>query len=158
MNILVMNRDEIQKAYFNLSHIVISMTDDVQFFPAIPERNCKGILRVAVWDTEDGVHYRSLHNFGAPSIPKDKIFSGDHAKSILEFVFSHVNKVELIVCQCDAGLSRSASTAAALSKILNGNEGKFLNPPYFPNRLIYNTIINEYYHARKVQFRDLNEV
>lgn len=158
MNILVMNRYDIQKTYFDFPHIIISMTDDVQFFPNISERNCRGILRVAVWDTEDGVHYRSLHTFGAPSIPRDRIFSEDHAKSILEFVFSHINEVKLIVCQCDAGMSRSASTAAALSKILNGDGAVFLNPPYFPNSLIYNTIINEYYHTREVKFRDLNEV
>jgi len=158
MNILVMNRYDIQKAYFDFPHIIISMTDDAQFFPNISERNCKGILRVAIWDTEDGVSYRSLHTFGAPSIPRDRIFSVDHAKSILEFVFSHINEVNLIVCQCDAGMSRSASTAAALSKILNGDNTMFLNPPYFPNRLIYKTIINEYYHTKEVKFRDLNEV
>ncbi|MEW6379678.1 MAG: hypothetical protein AB1611_08715 [bacterium] len=150
MNILTMNRYDIQKAYIDFPHIVISMTDDDQFFPDIPEKNCKGVLRIAVWDTEDGVYFRSLYNFGAPRIPKDKIFHELHARRILEFVHSHLHEVEMIICQCDAGMSRSAGTAAALSKIFRGGEGIFLKPPYIPNKLIYETILNEYRHIQKL--------
>jgi len=149
MNIRVMNRYDIQGAEFDCPHIVISITDDAEFFPNIPEKNCQGILQIAVWDTEDGKNFRSIHNFGASDIPTDKIFNTHHAKEILEFVFKHLHKIELIVCQCDVGLSRSAATAAALSKILNGSDEDFFQSPYIPNKLIYETIINEYYHNRK---------
>ena len=149
MKIRVMNRYDIQDAEFECPHIVISITDDVEFFPPIPEKNCQGVLQIAVWDTEDGKNFRSIHNFGTSDIPMDKIFTTHHAREILEFVFKHLPSTELIVCQCDVGLSRSAATAAALSKILNGSDEKFFKSPYIPNRLIYKTIINEYYHNCK---------
>lgn len=149
MNIRVMNRYDIQEAEFDCPHIVISITDDVEFFPHIPEKNCQGILQIAVWDTEDGKNFRSIHNFCASDIPTDKIFSAHHAQEILEFVFKHLPEIELIVCQCDVGLSRSAATAAALSKILNDSDEEFFKSPYIPNRLIYETIINKYSHNRK---------
>lgn len=145
-----MNRYDIQKAYFDFPHIVISMTDDDQFFPSIPEKNCKGVLKIAVWDTEDGVFFRSLYNFGAPRIPEGKVFDECHARRILEFVYSHLHEVELIICQCDAGMSRSAATAAALSRIFHGSEGVFFNSPYIPNKLIYETILNEYRHIQEL--------
>ena len=43
------------------AYMVISMTDDLEFFPHIPEKKCRGILQIAFWDTEDGVNFRSIH-------------------------------------------------------------------------------------------------
>ena len=95
-----MNRYDIQGSEFECPHIVISITDDDEFFPPIPEKNCRGVLRIAVWDTEDGKNFRSIHNFGIFDIPGDKIFNTRHAQEILEFVFKHLPLIELIVCQC----------------------------------------------------------
>lgn len=149
MEIMVTNRFSIEELEFDLPHIVITITDDPDHFPHIPEKNCKGILRIAVWDTEDGINFRSIHNFEAARIPEDKIFNNLHAKKILKFVFNHLKDVLLIVCQCDMGLSRSAATAAALSKILNNDDAGFFQPPYIPNKLIYETILSEYQNMKK---------
>jgi len=149
MKIIVTSRFEIENTEFDSPHIVISITDDEKYFPDIPEKNCIGILKIAVWDTEDGENFRSIHNFTASEIPIDKIFNKAHAKKILEFVFKHLNDISSIVCQCDMGLSRSAATAAALSKILNGNDEEFFKSPYIPNKLIYKTILDEYQDLQK---------
>ena len=149
IRISVVSKCIIEKTKFDSPHIVISMADDEEYFPEIPEKNCKGVLKLAIWDSEDGETFRSMFNYNALEIPKDKIFNNVHAKEILKFIFKHLNDVSLIVCQCDMGLSRSAATAAALSKILNGNDEEFFKPPYIPNKLIYATILDEYRSMQK---------
>jgi predicted protein tyrosine phosphatase len=149
MKIIVLSKFEIENTELNPSHIVISITDDEKYFPDISEKNCLGILKIAVWDTEDGKRYKSIHHFDASEVPGDKIFNMDHARNILEFVFKHLQETEVIVCQCDLGLSRSAGTAAALSRILNGDDEEFWDPSYIPNKLVYRTILGEYRKMRK---------
>ena len=41
-------------------------------------------------------------------------------------------------------LVQSGARAAALSKILNGNDEELWRPQYIPNKLIYETILDEY--------------
>jgi hypothetical protein len=68
-------------------------------------------------------------------------------RQILDFVAEGQRQhIDLCVCQCDAGISRSAGVAAALSYILNQDDTwVFKDPWYMPNRLVYCTILNDYY-------------
>jgi hypothetical protein len=138
--IIVMNRYLIQHE-INVDHIVISMSDDEKFFPPIPEKNCLGILKIEVFDW-DGEILKSLYCDGKP-VPQNKIYNSEHAKKVLEFVFTFLDKVKIIVAQCDAGISRSSATAAALSKIIRNDDDSFFKI-YYPNKLIYSTILKEY--------------
>jgi len=72
------------------------------------------------------------------------LFNRDFAKKILAFVEKHTDK--LIICQCEAGISRSAGVAAALSKIYNGDDS-FFYKNYRPNSLVYNEILKEYHNV-----------
>lgn len=131
----------------DVPYIIISITSDD--FPEIPNRkNCKGILRLKFDDVEEDIGKDIIEKY------KLTLINEDHGKKILNFVFENLNKVDLIVCQCDAGISRSSATAKALDKILN-HDGKteydfnlidsiFDIPPFFPNKLVYRTIIREY--------------
>lgn len=139
--IIVLNRNTVQYER-NIDHIVISLSDDKKFFPPIPEKNCLGILRIEVLDW-DGEKVNSLYWNGDP-VPDNKIYTPEHARSVLDFVFKYINDVEIIVAQCDAGISRSSGTAAALSKIIRNNDDVYFKT-YMPNRLIYRTILNEYF-------------
>jgi hypothetical protein len=76
-------------------------------------------------------------------VPQNKIYNSEHAKKVLEFVFTFLDKVKIIVAQCDAGISRSSATAAALSKIIRNDDDSFFKI-YYPNKLIYSTILKEY--------------
>lgn len=69
--------------------------------------------------------------------------TADHARQILDFVAAHKNDVSTIICQCEAGMSRSAGVAAALSHILQG-QNKYLYANFEPNKWVYRTIIDEY--------------
>jgi predicted protein tyrosine phosphatase len=48
--------------------------------------------------------------------------------------------VGLIVCNCEAGLSRSAGVAAALAKWLTGDDTPFF-AHFIPNRLVYRRVL-----------------
>lgn len=69
--------------------------------------------------------------------------SDEDAKNILDFVFKHKD-VENIVVHCDAGISRSAGVAAALSKIFNKDDMEYFSPEtiYSPNMCCYNEILD----------------
>lgn len=74
------------------------------------------------------------------------IFNENHAKEILAFVNKNITNPNLsaIITHCDAGVSRSKGMAAALSKILNEEDDKYFKTGV-PNRLVYSTILKEYY-------------
>jgi len=73
-------------------------------------------------------------------------FSKDQAKLILDFVYNHLNEVEIIVVNCMAGISRSSAVAGALSKILNGDDMRFFNHKRWrPNSHVYKTILEAYH-------------
>jgi predicted protein tyrosine phosphatase len=131
----IFNRDNIQKIKVNVSHIIISISDKVENLPSIKEGElCRGILKLAFQDTDNPHQSNS--------------FTPHLARKILRFVKSNLKHVQLIITQCDAGISRSSGTAAALSKIVNGNDKEFFRPPYVPNRLVYKIILNEYYNKK----------
>ena len=66
------------------------------------------------------------------------------AVKILEFTEKNKNSIDLIVVHCNAGISRSSGTAAALSLIYNQDDSwVFKNPRYMPNMLVRKTILNE---------------
>ena len=76
--------------------------------------------------------------------------SWEQADEILQFVKNYSPWVSNIVVHCEAGISRSAGVAAAISKILNGNDDYFFD--YFHNRFVpnmtcYKRILEEYYNG-----------
>lgn len=92
-------------------------------------------------DQEPGPTYRQV--YGEPTL-----FTREHAKAILRF--AQTPGISAIVVHCDAGQSRSAAVAAALSVIYNdGDDRQFWGTDqmygakmYSPNRLVYRTILN----------------
>ncbi len=80
------------------------------------------------------------------------LFNEDLAQKILNFVFDNIDQIKAIVCQCDAGISRSAGIAKALDNILNNNaETEFDSYPYMPNQLVFLTIINQFKIKYKIK-------
>jgi len=79
-------------------------------------------------------------------------FPEDGGKQILDFVHRNLasskHRFNLIVCQCDAGISRSRATAAALSKIFNGNDDEYFGNATPVNSTIYNNILSSHYEQK----------
>lgn len=69
-------------------------------------------------------------------VSEGHLFNKGQAELIWNFVDKYSNNLDLIVINCESGISRSAGVGAALSKILNGDDADFFK--YFiPNRLVY---------------------
>jgi len=74
------------------------------------------------------------------------LFNNSHAKQILDFIDKYKD-VDIIIVQCDAGISRSAAVAAALSKIFDQEDFRYFKQ-YASNMHIYKTILNLYNESK----------
>lgn len=66
-----------------------------------------------------------------------------HAKRIWDIVEHYTKLTGLCICQCEAGISRSAGVSAALASVYQGYEAEqsiFKDRRYLPNRLVYRTV------------------
>ena len=133
MDIFVYSRQALEAAApHEVPHIVISITsspDDV----ARLRRNaaCLGVLRLAFPDVEVA---SELH-------PENALFSREHAERLWSFVKEHRAKVERIIVHCDAGKSRSPAVAAALARVLDGDDASYFGGRYTPNMRVYRTLL-----------------
>lgn len=136
MNFLVKNRVSIQTFKGNTPYIVISITTPDNIHPNMPadDPNFVGALKLVFTDDDHDI------NKGNALKQVCKLITPKDADDILKFVSAHT--VDTVVCQCDAGISRSSAVAAALSYIINGSDRQiFDNPQYAPNMLVYKTIL-----------------
>jgi len=100
--------------------------------------NLKGLLRLKFDDIEkdeikDNVNYKAISN--------------KQAKYIVNFVNNIKNEIDLLIVQCEAGLSRSVGVAAAISLFINGTEGEFFSlkrPSYYPNMKCYRAVLEAF--------------
>ena len=134
VKILVLGREEIRDFSFDKPYLVISVTD--------PEK-----LEADIFQSDDLIDIVRLKfdDIGKPNKfqfedSSDILMSSEQATQILEFVKKYSDEVDLIVCQCEQGVSRSAGIAAAISKILQ-NEDEYFLKNYWANRWVYELLI-----------------
>ena len=81
--------------------------------------------------------------FGDTCIESERAISDEQALHIAEFVFKHKDEIDLLICQCTFGKSRSAGCAAAITEFFYENGiDIFSNMDYSPNKLVYHKVIN----------------
>jgi predicted protein tyrosine phosphatase len=145
----VYSRSEIQRLSppFGTPHIFISISTPEDDAAKIETNEYTlGILRLWFYDA-DNPFYDFL---GDRAIGDDVLFSAAQAREILDFVRANPTAEQIIV-HCDAGRCRSTATAAALSKILTGDDKIFFDSPlarmrqWSPNMRVYRTILNEHF-------------
>ena len=128
-----MSEREIQKYRVNEPHIIISINSPKFNKAIIPYRpNCLEILYLEFHDLDNKIISGGV---------KYKLISSLDAERVWEIVNVYKDKIDLIICQCEAGISRSAGIAGALSKVLNGDDTGIFKK-YLPNMLVYKTILN----------------
>lgn len=101
------------------------------------------------------LNFHDLDNTYPISGPAIVLFNNNMADQIKRFVkkrlvpdgLSPPDAINLffnliIVVHCEAGVSRSAGIAGALSKHFLGDDSRFFRSPYLPNRLVYRTLLN----------------
>jgi len=144
MEFWVLGRRHIVNYKCARKHIVISIGDpndpDPVSLPVNSNRIDTLYLRFHDWDQRG----KELFEKDESLFPSAVLFDAGMAQRILEFVISYKGKFDLIICQCEAGISRSAGTAAALSRLMNGEDEYFFKR-FLPNRLVYRTILDVAY-------------
>lgn len=131
INFHVKNRIEIGEGFHpGGAAILISIND---FGHDAPEIDIKyiGVLKLYFDDVDDD------KNGGAVITERD-------AFDIITFVKDNLPTVETIVVHCNAGVSRSAGCAAALSYIFNGTDADIVKAKPLYNRKVFSTILNGY--------------
>jgi predicted protein tyrosine phosphatase len=145
MKFLVLNRDSVKNFATLDKHILIQIyCHDDYAESTLPLTSRLDILQLQFDDWNEDAKNKIEAYYTKSQKAKEMIFfSDEHAKKIIEFVKKYLNKIELIVVQCDAGISRSAAVAAALSKCLN-NDDEYFFKHYLPNSLVYKTILKKW--------------
>jgi predicted protein tyrosine phosphatase len=135
MDFLVLGRAEALRIAPEVPHIFISITTpDAPDARLADSANRMEVLRLQFHDVDRAPEPPVL------SMDEVTLFSDEHAREIVHFVQTHREAVRLIVCQCDAGMSRSAGVAAALSRWLQDEDAPFFRY-YLPNRLVYDAVL-----------------
>ena len=138
MKFIVKNRGEIKNAYFpGGTAILISITDPDKHH-CLPSGRYKDVLCVKFSDADN------------PS-PGTVLIDETIAKNIIKFVVTN-NDVDFVVINCEAGLSRSAGAAVALSKIFTGNDSQIVREKPHYNRKVSRTILEA--HLKKMLYTD----
>lgn len=115
--------------------ILISIADPEDAHVKIPVNPyCRGVLFLKFHDVRKK--------------RKGKVLFGKRlAKKIKNFVEENKENVELLVCNCRGGVSRSPAVAAAISRVYNLDADKyfsFFEGRYVPNMLVYTKLLKVY--------------
>ena len=145
MDIVIMNRSDARSESFRKNRpdtAIISITDhrlEYNAFSKLPW--IKAVLKLKFDDvTADSA-------FGQCITDKD-------AEAIRAFVERTKDQVKRIIVHCEAGVSRSAGVAAALMKVLNGDDmAIFQNKLFCPNMTCYRKVLTAFFG--KVDEEDL---
>lgn len=135
MKIIVMNREEVLDfcKHPHLAQFAIvsigTPHEDYEEKPFCSTNNVVGICCVNFFDLDNTYPI------------KEGLMEYKDAKKIVDFVSKYKDKI--IIVHCDAGQSRSAGVAAALSKYYNNDDSEYFNNPRFtPNMWCYKLILN----------------
>jgi predicted protein tyrosine phosphatase len=135
--VLVLNRQLAGSFTSDVPYIVISITD-----PHRPEAelaqstNLLAAYRLSFNDTS----HLDEPEIAPYYVGTDILFGQEDAARLLNFVDKYLHRIDLIICHCEFGISRSAGVAAAISRILNDNDDFFFEH-YVPNQGVYRTIM-----------------
>jgi len=131
--IVIKNIENIQSYVEQLDEdfILISITEPRSKHVRIPtNKHRNGILRLRFYDIAQKQRSK-VH------------FQHRHAQRIKRFVLRY--DTNLIICQCRAGVSRSAGVGAALAKYYNLDvEEYFTTGGYRPNLLVFRTLLKAF--------------
>lgn len=136
MDFLVLGRAEAMRIAPEVPYVVISITTpgaSAARLADCPHR--VSVLRLQFHDCDAPQPEHPLISSEPVSLISD-----EQARSIVHFVEEHRSTVKLIICQCDAGMSRSAAVAAALSRWLQQDDEAFFRY-YLPNTLVYHSVL-----------------
>ena len=140
MKIMTMSLDEamVRERFIKRPHAFIRVSDPRDTLPDLPDNDTfMGSLSLKFYDADSINHISKKDRY-----LKDGLFTEMHAEQILDFVEKMKPSIDVLICHCRAGISRSAGISAALSFIYDGSDKQvFNNKRFMPNMLVYRTIL-----------------
>jgi predicted protein tyrosine phosphatase len=142
MRILVSDRQSIERGVLaKTNYVVISIHDPDK--PKAKVRRTAGLKATLVLPFNDT---EPLPGRVLPSTMR--VMSADQAAEIVEFVNRHKAEVGTIVVHCEQGMSRSPAVAAAVCKLLGGDDRRFFRE-YQPNEFVYRLVLEA--HSKEAE-------
>ncbi len=154
MNITIANRKKIEKLAenpFSSATALISCTD-IENDPVKLQNMPDYVLRLQFDDVgiEDFADFEN-------NLPSEEevsrlsryyhIITDEQAIQVANFYNEIKDKVELLICQCEHGESRSVAIAAAIKQYECGEGiGYFVDERYFPNKTVYKKVYKALSH------------
>jgi len=130
MEFKAVSRREVESYIWTTEHVHICIRDNKSLQPKI--------------------HF-STGNFGTLHLEFDdidynveghKLFTVNNARQIINFINRWENKIDLVIVNCEAGISRSTAVCAALAKSF-GQDNSYFFKTGIPNSHVYSTLLNE---------------
>lgn len=141
--ILIKNRAEIERMSFAPNTAVISITD-VNWHFAKLKSEPNFLLKLAFDDVDNDIFLDVNESEKDDIAKKYHMLSDEQAEQIANFYLRIQNSADIIICQCEHGQSRSAAVAAAILEYRNRSGIKvFANDKYYPNKAVFNKILNK---------------
>lgn len=128
--ILFVSREAAQRFQSPEPWAAISITDPGSAPAQMACPKCQAVLRLSFSDVD--------HSEGDYTV----LFSSAVAREILDFVEAWAPRVRTLLIHCEAGVSRSCATAAALARLRFGEDQEFFRRGR-PNMLVYRTLLEE---------------
>lgn len=88
-------------------------------------------------DMEDTVRgqFAKLYKLG--------MIKSNQAQEIARFYLSHKDNIDVLICQCEHGQSRSAAVAAAILEFRSKKGiNVFASDNYYPNKVVFRSVLN----------------
>jgi len=114
-----LSRKEVEISQASVPNVIISTRSPGSRRAIVGGNEPKDVLWLEFNDVDEEGRVWTLHG---NKVNKHKLFTEEEAKEVIEFVNKYKDEVELIICHCEAGISRSAGIAAALYTILGAPE------------------------------------
>jgi predicted protein tyrosine phosphatase len=136
MEILVANREQIARGLrMTRAWALVSVSDPGRPQPALPLDPLRtGVLRLQFDDAEPG----------DVALDKDvplRLFAAEDARAVWAFLSIQRTRARCLVVQCEAGWSRSAAIAAAISYALGEDASRFFQN-YTPNVFVFRQMLS----------------
>ena len=152
MKVLIKSRNDIEimaSKPFKQKTALISITDYDWDFAEL-KYNPDYLLQLAFDDVDNDIFIDELGrkptNDECISIEnKYHMMTDKQANQIAEFYKNIFNKVDVLICQCEHGQSRSAAVAAAILEY-RCKKGiiVFAHDKYYPNKMVFNKVLAQF--------------
>lgn len=134
MKFRVLNEYAIKEYEESLKHIVISIRSPfaaATFLPVNPNRVAEKFMSFHDLD-----HMPDADKICLGVSKPYLLFTEEQARDVWEFIDRYINDIEMIICNCEAGISRSAGLIAGIKAGMGLDESDIFQK-YLPNSLVY---------------------